>query len=176
MLPQLQDRESYVALLVGARHGVSQIINSKLNIVTSLAEFPSISRVELSEESERVSTVKIYLQDLKVSTCVGQGSHLHRQLFSEAGGVTRVKALSRLGRESSWEGPNKLLERSDSSCWGKGILPPSVRCSKGTRGEKKKLLFFVPPANQTEGSMREGVPVLMQPVPADYSRNKICLF
>ncbi|NXU90971.1 FRPD1 protein, partial [Xiphorhynchus elegans] len=64
----LQDRESYVALLVGAKHGVSQIINSKLNIVTSLAEFSSISRVELSEESERVSTVKIYLQDLKVLT------------------------------------------------------------------------------------------------------------
>ncbi|NXT62044.1 FRPD1 protein, partial [Chaetops frenatus] len=64
----LQDRESYVALLVGAKHGVSQIINSKLNIVTSLAEFPSISRVELSEESERVSTVKIYLQDLKLLT------------------------------------------------------------------------------------------------------------
>ncbi|NXO36839.1 FRPD1 protein, partial [Locustella ochotensis] len=64
----LQDRESYVALLVGAQHGVSQIINSKLNIVTSLAEFPSISRVELSEESERVSTVKIYLQDLKLLT------------------------------------------------------------------------------------------------------------
>ncbi|NXN87858.1 FRPD1 protein, partial [Bombycilla garrulus] len=64
----LQDRESYVALLVGAKHGVSQIINSKLNIITSLAEFPSISRLELSEESERVSTVKIYLQDLKVLT------------------------------------------------------------------------------------------------------------
>ncbi|XP_037981856.1 FERM and PDZ domain-containing protein 1 [Motacilla alba alba] len=64
----LQDRESYVALLVGAKHGVSQIVNSKLNIVSSLAEFPSISRVELSEDSERVSTVKIYLQDLKVLT------------------------------------------------------------------------------------------------------------
>ncbi|NWZ02752.1 FRPD1 protein, partial [Loxia curvirostra] len=64
----LQDRESYVALLVGAKHGVSQIVNSKLNIATSLAEFPSISRVELSEDSERVSTVKIYLQDLKVLT------------------------------------------------------------------------------------------------------------
>ncbi|NXY09421.1 FRPD1 protein, partial [Pteruthius melanotis] len=63
-----QDRESYVALLVGAKHGVSQIINSKLNIISSLAEFPSISRVELSEESERVSTVKIYLQDLKLLT------------------------------------------------------------------------------------------------------------
>ncbi|NWZ14601.1 FRPD1 protein, partial [Agelaius phoeniceus] len=64
----MQDRESYVALLVGARHGVSQIVNSKLNIASSLAEFPSISRVELSEDSERVSTVKIYLQDLKVLT------------------------------------------------------------------------------------------------------------
>ncbi|NWH64525.1 FRPD1 protein, partial [Geococcyx californianus] len=65
---QLQDRESYVALLVGAKYGVSQIINNKLNIITSLAEFANISRVELAEESERVSMVKIYLQDLKVLT------------------------------------------------------------------------------------------------------------
>ncbi|OPJ90289.1 FERM and PDZ domain-containing protein 1 [Patagioenas fasciata monilis] len=66
---KLQDRESYVALLVGAKYGVSQIINNKLNIVTSLAEFANISRVELAEESEKVSTVKIYLQDLKSRTC-----------------------------------------------------------------------------------------------------------
>ncbi|XP_072215437.1 FERM and PDZ domain-containing protein 1 [Excalfactoria chinensis] len=64
----LQDRESYVALLVGAKHGVSQIINSKLSIITSLAEFSNISRVELTEESEKVSMVKIYLQDLKLLT------------------------------------------------------------------------------------------------------------
>ncbi|XP_050185026.1 FERM and PDZ domain-containing protein 1 [Myiozetetes cayanensis] len=64
----LQDRQSHLALLVGAKHGVSQIINSKLNIITNLAEFPSISRVELSKESEKVSAVKIYLQDLKVLT------------------------------------------------------------------------------------------------------------
>uniref|UniRef100_A0A672TMX2 FERM and PDZ domain containing 1 n=1 Tax=Strigops habroptila TaxID=2489341 RepID=A0A672TMX2_STRHB len=64
----LQDRESYIALLVGAKYGVSQIINNKLNIITSLAEFANISRVELTEESEKVSTVKIYLQDLKLLT------------------------------------------------------------------------------------------------------------
>ncbi|NXW49469.1 FRPD1 protein, partial [Nyctiprogne leucopyga] len=64
----LQDRESYVALLVGAKYGVSQIVNNKLNIVTSLAEFANISRVELTEESEKVSMVKIYLQDLKLLT------------------------------------------------------------------------------------------------------------
>ncbi|NXI91247.1 FRPD1 protein, partial [Psophia crepitans] len=64
----LQDRESYVALLVGAKYGVSQIINNKLNIITSLAEFAKISRVELTEESEKVSMVKIYLQDLKLLT------------------------------------------------------------------------------------------------------------
>ncbi|NXS44178.1 FRPD1 protein, partial [Balaeniceps rex] len=64
----LQDRESYVALLVGAKYGVSQIINSKLNIITSLAEFANISRVELTEDSEKVSVVKIYLQDLKLLT------------------------------------------------------------------------------------------------------------
>ncbi|NXA43187.1 FRPD1 protein, partial [Eudromia elegans] len=62
----LQDRESYVALLVGAKYGVSQIINNKLNIITNLAEFANISKLELTAESEKVSMVKIYLQDLKV--------------------------------------------------------------------------------------------------------------
>ncbi|CAM5115475.1 unnamed protein product [Eretmochelys imbricata] len=64
----LQDRESYVALLVGAKYGISQIINNKLNIITPLAEFANISRLELTEESEKVSMVKIYLQDVKLLT------------------------------------------------------------------------------------------------------------
>lgn len=76
---QLQDRESYVALLVGAKHGVSQIINSKLSIITSLAEFTNISRVELTEESEKVSMVKIYLQDLKVGGALAAASAWQRK-------------------------------------------------------------------------------------------------
>ncbi|XP_062062946.1 FERM and PDZ domain-containing protein 1 [Lepus europaeus] len=64
----LQDRESYIAILVGAKYGISQIINSKLNIMSTLAEFANISRVELTEESEKVSMVKVYLQDVKVLT------------------------------------------------------------------------------------------------------------
>ncbi|XP_054034512.1 FERM and PDZ domain-containing protein 1 [Dryobates pubescens] len=70
----LQDRESYVALLVGAKYGVSQIVNNKLNIVRSLAEFANISRLELTEESEKVSMVKVYLQDLKVLTLLLESS------------------------------------------------------------------------------------------------------
>uniref|UniRef100_A0A3Q4HXT5 FERM domain-containing protein n=1 Tax=Neolamprologus brichardi TaxID=32507 RepID=A0A3Q4HXT5_NEOBR len=61
----LQDRESMVTLLVGARHGVSQIVNHKLSILSSLTEFTSITRIELLPESEKVSLVKIYLQDIK---------------------------------------------------------------------------------------------------------------
>ncbi|KAM4052923.1 FERM and PDZ domain-containing protein 1 isoform 2-T2 [Anomaloglossus baeobatrachus] len=61
----LQDRESYVTLLVGAKYGISQIINNKLNIMISLAEFSNISKMELTAESEKVSLVKVYLQDVK---------------------------------------------------------------------------------------------------------------
>ncbi|XP_040273281.1 FERM and PDZ domain-containing protein 1 isoform X2 [Bufo bufo] len=61
----LQDRESYVTLLVGAKYGISQIINNKLNIMITLAEFSSISKIELTAESEKVSMVKVYLQDVK---------------------------------------------------------------------------------------------------------------
>ncbi|KAF7241202.1 FERM and PDZ domain-containing protein 1 [Varanus komodoensis] len=64
----LQDRESCVALLVGAKYGISQVVNNKLNIITILAEFANISRLELTEESDKVSMVKIYLQDIKVLT------------------------------------------------------------------------------------------------------------
>ncbi|XP_012709119.2 LOW QUALITY PROTEIN: FERM and PDZ domain-containing protein 1 [Fundulus heteroclitus] len=64
----LQDRESIVSLLVGARYGVSQVVNRKLSIMTTLTEFNSITRVELLPESEKVSLVKIYLQDIKPIT------------------------------------------------------------------------------------------------------------
>ncbi|XP_067297839.1 FERM and PDZ domain-containing protein 1 [Pseudorasbora parva] len=64
----LQDRESMVSLLVGAQYGVSQVINHKLSIMTKLTEFSSITRVELLPESDRVSLVKIYLQDIKPIT------------------------------------------------------------------------------------------------------------
>ncbi|XP_051560800.1 FERM and PDZ domain-containing protein 1-like [Myxocyprinus asiaticus] len=64
----LQDRESMVSLLVGAQYGVSQVINHKLSIMTTLTEFSCITRVELLPESERISLVKIYLQDIKPIT------------------------------------------------------------------------------------------------------------
>ncbi|KAI5616560.1 FERM and PDZ domain-containing protein 1 isoform X1 [Silurus asotus] len=64
----LQDRESTVSLLVGAQYGVSQVINHKLSIMTMLTDFSSITKVELVTESERVSLVKIYMQDIKPLT------------------------------------------------------------------------------------------------------------
>lgn len=64
----LQDRESTVNLLVGARYGVSQVVNRKLSIMTALTDFNSITRIELLPESDRVSLVKIYVQDIKPIT------------------------------------------------------------------------------------------------------------
>ncbi|XP_062242960.1 FERM and PDZ domain-containing protein 1 [Platichthys flesus] len=64
----LQDRESMVTLLVGARYGVSQVVNHKLSILSTLTEFTCITRIELLPESDKVSLVKIYLQDIKPIT------------------------------------------------------------------------------------------------------------
>ncbi|KAK7922774.1 hypothetical protein WMY93_009676 [Mugilogobius chulae] len=61
----LQDREVPVSLLVGAKYGMSQIINHKLNVISTLVEFSSISRVELLSESEKVSLLRISLHDMK---------------------------------------------------------------------------------------------------------------
>ncbi|XP_039200768.1 FERM and PDZ domain-containing protein 1 isoform X1 [Crotalus tigris] len=64
----LQDRETCIVLLVGAKYGISHVLNTKLSSVNVLAEFASISRLELIKESDKVSMVKIYLQDIKVLT------------------------------------------------------------------------------------------------------------
>ncbi|XP_014745428.1 PREDICTED: FERM and PDZ domain-containing protein 1 [Sturnus vulgaris] len=140
----LQDRESYVALLVGAKHGVSQIINSKLNIVSSLAEFPSISRVELSEESERVSTVKIYLQDLKVLTLLLESNSAkdlvclivgYYKLFVDANGSIftwgeKNQQLHRVSAEEGYESrPCSDSEDSWDSCSERG------RASRAAEGQ-----------------------------------------
>ncbi|XP_053734749.1 FERM and PDZ domain-containing protein 1 isoform X1 [Synchiropus splendidus] len=61
----LQDREVLVNLLVGAKYGMSQVINHKLNVISTLVEFSSISRVELLSESEKVSLLRVSLHDMK---------------------------------------------------------------------------------------------------------------
>lgn len=63
---QLQDREVLVSLLVGAKYGMSQVINHKLNVISTLVEFSSISRVELLSESDKVSLLRVSLHDMKV--------------------------------------------------------------------------------------------------------------
>lgn len=68
---QLQDRESLVSLLVGARFGVGQILNHKLNMISTIIDFHYISRVEVLSESDRVSMLKIYLHDIQVGTPLG---------------------------------------------------------------------------------------------------------
>ncbi|XP_051514492.1 FERM and PDZ domain-containing protein 1 [Myxocyprinus asiaticus] len=61
----LQDRESLVSLLVGARYGISQILNHQLNMISTIIDFHYITRIEVLAESDRVSMVKIYLQDIQ---------------------------------------------------------------------------------------------------------------
>lgn len=68
-----------VTLLVGARFGVSQVVNHKLSILSTLTEFSSITRIELLPESDKVSLVKIYLQDIKVRA----QSHTHLNIIRE---------------------------------------------------------------------------------------------
>ncbi|XP_061109016.1 FERM and PDZ domain-containing protein 1-like [Conger conger] len=63
-----QERETMVNLLVGARYGISQVVNHKLNLLSPLMEFNSIGRVELMPESEKTSLVRIYIQDMKPVT------------------------------------------------------------------------------------------------------------
>lgn len=67
-----------VTLLVGARYGVSQVVNHKLSILSTLTEFSSITRIELLPESDKVSLVNVYLQDIKVGTRTHAHTRTHK--------------------------------------------------------------------------------------------------
>ncbi|XP_067839458.1 FERM and PDZ domain-containing protein 1 [Heptranchias perlo] len=71
----LQDRESFITLLVGAKYGISQIINSKLNIMNQLTNFNNIRKLELTFECDKVSMVNIYLLDVKSLTLLLESHH-----------------------------------------------------------------------------------------------------
>ncbi|XP_041115254.1 FERM and PDZ domain-containing protein 1 [Polyodon spathula] len=102
----LQDRESFVTLLVGAKYGISQIINNKLNILTTLTEFKNISQVELNPESEKVSMVKIYLQDIKPITLLME-SHAAKDLACLIAGYYKLFVDSRV-TVFTWTGNSKI--------------------------------------------------------------------
>ncbi|XP_032873782.1 FERM and PDZ domain-containing protein 1 [Amblyraja radiata] len=71
----LQDRESFVTLLVGAKYGISHIINSKLNIMDQLTNFNNIRKLELTFECDKVSMVNIYLHNMKSLTLLLESHH-----------------------------------------------------------------------------------------------------
>lgn len=77
MCVQLQDRESLVTLLVGSRYGISQILNHQLNMISTIIDFHYITRIEVMSETDRISMVKIYLQDIQVCTCHRGNIHWH---------------------------------------------------------------------------------------------------
>ncbi|XP_074850098.1 FERM and PDZ domain-containing protein 1 [Carettochelys insculpta] len=133
----LQDRESYVALLVGAKYGISQIINNKLNILAPLAEFVNISRLEFNEESEKVSMVKIYLQDVKLLTLMLE-SNSAKDLACLIAGYYRLYVGSSISiflwgettqpahRVSAEEGYESQACSDSEDSWD--LDPPAERC------------------------------------------------
>lgn len=77
MCVQLQDRESLVTLLVGSRYGISQILNHQLNMISTIIDFHYITRIEVLSETDRISMVKIYLQDIQVCR-----RNIHKHTFT----------------------------------------------------------------------------------------------
>ncbi|XP_077003770.1 FERM and PDZ domain-containing protein 1 isoform X2 [Tamandua tetradactyla] len=137
----LQDRESYITILVGAKCGISQIVNSKLNIMSTLAEFANISRVELTEESEKVSMVKVYLQDVKVLTLLLE-SNSAKDLACLIAGYYRLfvdpvasiflwpgnkQHVHRVSTEEGYES-RACSDSEESSAADGGLEPLSDRC------------------------------------------------
>ena len=59
---------------------MSQVINHKLHMISTLVEFSSISRVELLSESDKVSLLRISLHDMKVQRRDGDGTKPRLQI------------------------------------------------------------------------------------------------
>ncbi|XP_046695661.1 FERM and PDZ domain-containing protein 4 isoform X3 [Silurus meridionalis] len=59
------EKHTEVTLLVGPRHGISHVINTKTNLVALLADFSHVNRIEMYTEDERNVRVELHVLDVK---------------------------------------------------------------------------------------------------------------
>ncbi|XP_058247591.1 FERM and PDZ domain-containing protein 4 isoform X2 [Hemibagrus wyckioides] len=59
------EKHTEVTLLVGPRHGISHVINTKTNMVALLADFSHVNRIEMYTEDEKNVRVELHVLDVK---------------------------------------------------------------------------------------------------------------
>ncbi|XP_060687928.1 FERM and PDZ domain-containing protein 1-like [Hemiscyllium ocellatum] len=143
----LQDSESFITLLVGAKYGISEVVNSKLNIINQLTDFNSIQKLELTFEYEKISVVNIYLVDVKSLTLVLETRHA-KDLVCLIAGYHRLYVNStdsifiwpgNYQSQTTEEGPlteeNEDIENSESEATDSDCLQENIQeetsCSTG---------------------------------------------
>ncbi|XP_036431379.1 FERM and PDZ domain-containing protein 4 isoform X1 [Colossoma macropomum] len=68
------EKHTEVTLLVGPRHGISHVINTKTNLVALLADFSHVNRIEMYTEDERNVRVELHVLDVKPITLIMESS------------------------------------------------------------------------------------------------------
>ncbi|XP_047658944.1 FERM and PDZ domain-containing protein 4-like isoform X3 [Tachysurus fulvidraco] len=68
------DKETGVTLLVGPRYGISHVINVKTNLVSLLADFSHVNRIEILTEDEVNVRVELHVLDVKPITLIMESS------------------------------------------------------------------------------------------------------
>ncbi|KAF4087394.1 hypothetical protein AMELA_G00095140 [Ameiurus melas] len=68
------EKHTEVTLLVGPRHGISHVINTKTNMVALLADFSHVNRIEMYTEDERNVRVELHVLDVKPITLIMESS------------------------------------------------------------------------------------------------------
>uniref|UniRef100_A0AAY5EGU5 FERM and PDZ domain containing 4 n=1 Tax=Electrophorus electricus TaxID=8005 RepID=A0AAY5EGU5_ELEEL len=68
------EKHMEVTLLVGPRHGISHVINTKTNLVALLADFSHVNRIEMYTEDDRNVRVELHVLDVKPITLIMESS------------------------------------------------------------------------------------------------------
>ncbi|XP_076858066.1 FERM and PDZ domain-containing protein 4 isoform X2 [Brachyhypopomus gauderio] len=120
------EKHTEVTLLVGPRHGISHVINTKTNLVALLADFSHVNRIEMYTEDERNVRVELHVLDVKPITLIMESSDAmnlacltagyYRLLVDSRRSIFNMANSSTAGGESREEHGFPPLEWNCGSC------------------------------------------------------------
>ncbi|KAM9486775.1 FERM and PDZ domain-containing protein 4-like [Clarias gariepinus] len=121
------EKHTEVTLLVGPRHGISHVINTKTNMVALLADFSHVNRIEMYTEDERNVRVELHVLDVKPITLIMESSDAmnlacltagyYRLLVDSRRSIFNM-ANSTSGNDSREKHNFQAIEWNYSSCTG----------------------------------------------------------
>ncbi|XP_022521350.2 FERM and PDZ domain-containing protein 4 isoform X2 [Astyanax mexicanus] len=167
------EKHTEVTLLVGPRHGISHVINTKTNLVALLADFSHVNRIEMYTEDERNVRVELHVLDVKPITLIMESSDAmnlacltagyYRLLVDSRRSIFNMAKNSTEGHNSREKHNYQAIDWNYGSCGGcedhgRGLSDPDSDYDVCGRRDSDVAPIYITELHQSQRAIR-GAPM-----------------